>query len=229
MTTTVKAAPDDYKDYVYRFTYFCLTGLAKRIPQKITPNQITLVSFFCAMFGTFLLVAVKSPMAYLYWVIFNFAWYILDALDGMHARLSGQGSEFGGFLDHALDDIYFLFMLTAFAYKFDLLHLFYVYILLLRVTCALSVFLVQAHTGRMYLSRFSGGVELILLTIAMILSYCYPHFDLTAHVTSHFWLSVASFLSLQKGVFIKIAFLPYLIGVPITIAQHFVFVKKHCA
>ena len=44
----------------------------------------------------------------------NFIWYILDALDGLHARLSHQTSEFGAFLDHFLDNLFFVVMFTVF-------------------------------------------------------------------------------------------------------------------
>lgn len=228
MNTETKIIPDDYKDYVYRVTYFFLGKIAHVVPRSVTPNQITVLAFLCAMIGNVLLVTVNSPMAYLYWVVFNFAWYLLDALDGIHARTTGQSSEYGAFLDHAFDNVYFLFMLTAFVYKFDLLHLFYVYILLLRVTVALMVFTVQCHTGRLYLSRFSGGVELVLFSVAMVLSYCYPHFNLLNHISSPLLLHYAHILNLQTGAFMKIALWTYAIGVPITIVQQFWFVKSFC-
>ena len=80
--------PDDYEDVVYRFTYFLLGKIAHRIPRSITPNQITIAAFISALVGCALLYFIKSPVAYLWWVLFNFIWYILDALDGIHARLS---------------------------------------------------------------------------------------------------------------------------------------------
>jgi len=169
--------PSGYHDYLYRLTYYLLSGIAPYIPARITPNQITLLSFLFAMTGTALLFLVHTPLAYLYWVTFNFAWFLLDALDGMHARLTNQASEYGAFLDHALDNIYFIFMLTVFAAKFDLMHLLYVYIIILRVTAATIVFIVQCHTKKLYLSRFSGGLEFLLLSSAMILSYAYPNIN----------------------------------------------------
>src|SRR3990167_6289289 len=156
--------PSDYNDYIYRLTYYLLTPVAPHIPKRISPNQITVLGFLSALMGTALLFFVKTPMAYIYWVIFNLIWFLLDALDGMHARLSNQSSEYGAFLDHALDNIYFIFMLTVFAAKFDLLHMLYIYIIILRVTASVMVFTVQYHTKRLYLSRISGGFETLLFS-----------------------------------------------------------------
>lgn len=218
--------PEDYKDYLYRLTYYLLSGVAPHIPKSIKPNQITVLAFLFAMTGTILLCVIKTPAAYLYWFVFNLLWFLLDALDGMHARLSGQSSEYGAFLDHALDNIYFLFMLTAFAYKFHLMSLLYVYIIILRVTASLMVFTVQCHTGRLLLGRFSGGLEFLLFSAVMILSYCYPHVDLSAVTHNSLALEWINKLSLNDGVFMKCALLFYFIGVPMTMVTQFRFVKK---
>lgn len=218
--------PPDYNDYIYRFMYYILSPVAPFIPKRISPNQITIMGFFSAMIGTGLLYFIHTPIAYIYWIIFNFIWLVLDSLDGMHARLTQQSSEFGAFLDHGLDNIYFLFMLTVFAAKFDLFQLLYIYIIILRVTAALMVFAVQTHTKRLYLSRFSGGLEFLLFTIVMILSYCYPHINPALFTTNPFLLRCINTLSLQQGVFMKCALFVYFIGVPVNIILQFRFVKK---
>ena len=217
--------PDDYHDYLYRLTYRLLSGVAPYVSKNVSPNQITLAAFLSAMIGNILLLTIKTPMAYLYWVIFNFIWFLLDALDGMHARLSNQSSEYGAFLDHSLDNIYFLFMLTAIVIKFDMTSVLYIYILLLRVTASLMVFTVQCHTNRFYLGRFTGGLEFLLLNSAMILSFCYPHINPMQWVRSAIGLYCINVLDLQTGIFMKLAFLPYFVGVPINIALQFRFVR----
>ena len=218
--------PSNYNDYIYKLTYQFLAPLVPYIPRKITPNQITIAGFFCALIGTGLLYFISTPIAYIDWVIFNLLWFFLDALDGMHARSSNQGSEYGAFLDHTLDNIYFIFMLTVFAAKFDLLHLLYLYIIILRVTASAVVFIVQAHTKKVYLSRVSGGFETLLFSIAMILSYCYPTMNPAMLTTDPFLLKWIFLLDLQKGFFLKCALFPYFIGIPITFFLQFRFVKK---
>ena len=229
MTTKNVIIPEGYKDVIYRVTYYFLGKIAHFIPRSIRPNQITVTAFTFALIGTALLYFVKTPAAYLYWLLFNFIWYILDALDGIHARLTNQTSEYGAFLDHALDNIYFIFMFTVFVAKFDLLHVFYIYVLCLRLTVALMVYVVQSHTNKVYLGSFTGGGELILFSLAMLLSYWFPHFNMAGCVTNKFWLSVINYFELQQGVFMKLTFFVYAIGVPFKIIMQFRFVKKELA
>lgn len=203
---------DEYKDVIYRYTYYALQSIAPRIPKSIRPNQITWTAFICSMLSCAFLYFIHTPAAYLYWVLFNTLWYIFDALDGMHARITKQSSEFGGFLDHFLDNVFFTVMFTVFAIKFDLLHPFYIFIILARFTLCTVVFLVQNHTGKMYLSKFSGGGELLFMTTVMLLSYYYPHFNLLHYLHNATLLNIATWLNLDTGVFMKIILIFYLIG-----------------
>lgn len=207
--------PESYKDYIYRLTYHLLAFIAPYIPRSIAPNQITVASFISALIACLFLYFVRSPAGYLFWAIFNFIWYILDALDGAHARLTGQSSEFGGFLDHFLDNVYFIFMFTVFVIRFDLLHPLYIFILLLRMSASTTVFLVQVHTGRLHLGRLSGGFELFLMTTVMILSYCFPYFNLSHYTNNPTIFYLIDLLNLHQGVFMKFILFIYAIGVPI--------------
>ncbi len=226
MTTKKLVIPDDYKDLVYRGMYYLLSYLAPLIPKSVKPNQITIVAFIFGLIGTALLYYVQTPAAYLYWILFNFLWFAFDALDGIHARLTHQTSEYGGFLDHALDNIYFVPMLLVFAIKFDLFYPFYLYVILARLTAAVMVFTVQCHTKRLYLSSLSGGLELPLFSVAMLFSYFYPHFNPALHTTNSFLLRVIDLLHLQSGMFMKLALIPHAIAIPITIFIQFRFVQK---
>lgn len=221
--------PEDYEDLIYRVTYFFLGKVAHWIPRRVSPNQITVAAFVSALIGCLLLYVVPGPAGYLWWVAFNLLWYVLDALDGIHARLTGQCSELGGFLDHFFDTIYFIFMFAVFAVRFDLFAPLYIFILLLRTTAATSVFLVQVHTGRLVLGKFSGGFELLLMSSVMVLSYLYPHLDLTTAVSQPWLQTLAGALSLESGVFMKLTLLIYLVGVPINFVLQYRFVKKTLA
>ena len=226
MTTKKVIIPDGYKDVIYRATYYLLGKIAHFVPRSIHPNQITIVAFLCALIGTALLYFIKTPVAYLYWTLFNFIWYILDALDGIHARLTEQTSEYGAFLDHALDNIYFIFMFAIFAAKFDLLHVFYIYVICLRITAALMVFVVQYHTKKYYLGSFTGGGEFLLFSLAMIFSYFFPHFNVAAYTTNVFLLNIIHFFNLQTGIFMKLTFFIYAVGVPFAMVSMFQFAKR---
>lgn len=215
------------KDIIYHYTYVLLIKLAPYIPRRITPNQLTIAGSISSLIACALLYFIQSPVCYLYWMLFNFGWFILDALDGIHARYTGQTSEYGAFLDHFLDNFYFIFMFTVFTIKFDLAYPIYVCAIIVRITAALSVFVVQFHTRKLYLSRFSGGLELILLNTAMLLSYFFPDFNPSLHTNNTFLLHIINALYLQQGVFMKLTLLVYLIGVPVNFLMQVRFVKKH--
>ena len=219
--------PKEYKDLGWRLTYFLLGKVAHFIPRSIKPNQITVGAFMAALMACALLYFLKSPVGLLYWALFNFVWYILDALDGIHARLTQQTSEFGAFLDHFLDNISFIFTFTVFALYFDLLHPLYLFILLARFTAATTTFLVQMHTGKLPIGKFTGSSEAILMTAVMFLTYYFPGVDLSHYAHSTTLLYGVNALSLHQGVFMKLVLLFYAIAMPINFVAQWRFVKKN--
>ena len=222
MSTIKKIIPDEYDDPIYRLTYHLLGKVARHIPVRIHPNHLTLCAFFFAILGCYLLYVIDTPVAYLYWALCNFTWYLLDALDGIHARLTEQASNYGGFLDHYMDNLFFIVMFSVFTVKFDLVYPVYISIMLMRFTAATSIFIAQAHTGKVYLSRFSGGAELLLLTSVMLLSFFWPSFDLMQCLGIFNPGSFLAALHLNQGVFMKVVLLFYGIGLPV----HFFMLHK---
>ena len=217
--------PDTYQDIVYRLTYRMLAKVAPWIPAHIKPNHITMLAFFCALLANLLLVLIASPSAYLCWIFFNFAWYVLDALDGLHARRTKQCSEYGAYLDHLLDNVHFIFMFTAFIIKFKLYHPLFLFIILLRQAAATAVFISQSHTSQLYLPRLSGGTELILLSSAMLASFIWPQPSQALLFLNH--IHAANPLDFSHGFFMKIILLIYLIGTPIAFYSINQFVKNN--
>jgi phosphatidylglycerophosphate synthase len=72
------------------------------INTSITPNQVTIFSFFAALAGAYLVATPSTVIAgaTLYWVSFVF-----DCVDGELARLKYQGSRTGQWLDTIIDDL----------------------------------------------------------------------------------------------------------------------------
>jgi len=104
----------------------CVLPLSNRIAvsiandTKITPNQITLISFFLRILAAFAFI--KGTRNHL--VLGAFCYYLaylLDCTDGLVARLTGTSSEFGRYLDHVSDLIGDLLILTGLAYGQKLL------------------------------------------------------------------------------------------------------------
>lgn len=87
-----------------------LARQAKRL--GLTANQITLLGFLLGIFASFLI----AFEAYMAGAITILASRLLDALDGAVARLT-QATDAGGFLDIALDFVFYASIPLAFAFS----------------------------------------------------------------------------------------------------------------
>jgi phosphatidylglycerophosphate synthase len=87
--------------------------LARHVRQMgLTANQLTLLGFFFGLFAAFLI----ALEAYLAGAVAIMASRLLDALDGAVARLT-QATDAGGFLDIALDFVFYASIPLAFAFS----------------------------------------------------------------------------------------------------------------
>ena len=98
--------------YIYRRISIWLAVLAERL--RLTPNQVTVLSFISSMIAGVLFLPGNFALDAWALVPFHFG-KILDCADGQLARLSGQSSEFGAFLDPFLDRITDSLLLVALA------------------------------------------------------------------------------------------------------------------
>lgn len=81
-----------------------LSGVAKAlIKTGITPNQLTLTGLILSFFTCLFLILTKQVLIF---CVLMMLIGILDALDGLVARLTGRTSKFGAYLD-AMCDRYF--------------------------------------------------------------------------------------------------------------------------
>jgi phosphatidylglycerophosphate synthase len=87
-----------------------LARQAKRL--GLTANQITLLGFLLGIFAAFLI----AFEAYMAGAVTILASRLLDALDGAVARLT-QATDAGGFLDIALDFVFYASIPLAFAFS----------------------------------------------------------------------------------------------------------------
>jgi len=71
------------------------------IPRSITPNTITIVNFLLLVYF-YNSDLYKNPKIF---SLFLFIFWILDGIDGVHARATNQQSKLGEVLDHALDPV----------------------------------------------------------------------------------------------------------------------------
>jgi phosphatidylglycerophosphate synthase len=86
-------------------------------PTKITPNQVTLLSFFVGMLSIIWLAFMPGHWALIVGALaFQFA-YVLDCVDGMLARARKTSSPQGHLLDFLMDELKAIAFLGAVSYR----------------------------------------------------------------------------------------------------------------
>eukprot|EP01043_Picozoa_sp_COSAG02_P054734 COSAG02_NODE_6246_length_3702_cov_6.692478_1_plen_272_part_00 len=142
--------------------------LATHIPRSITPNSITLlggalcsVSFFLQQQGT--------PFGFGAGSVCFAAYCVLDNLDGKHARATGQTSDWGSVLDHAVDGVCSVPTCATATARFLGIPAFPA--CRLAMTCFFGMHVIEAATGKLYLgSDYYGADEVgIQVTIQLLL------------------------------------------------------------
>lgn len=91
--------------------------LVSLVPKYIAPNVLTLAGFVCIMISYYINITFAQTYKVSYFLIgaLTFAYMCLDAIDGKHARNTGNSSPLGEFFDHACDNISTVFMMYIIA------------------------------------------------------------------------------------------------------------------
>jgi len=109
---------------------------------RITPNQLTGLSFLVGLGGAFFFFQGRTRLFIVAGILTQLA-SIIDCADGMLARVRGQESRFGAYLDLIFDRITEFFVITGSAYGF------------FRATGRISVFIVGLVAGALYFLQTS--------------------------------------------------------------------------
>lgn len=115
MTTQTKNKPTSFTDRLRTLAQPVLKTIAQGLLNLgITPNTATLIGAL----GN-IIAAVLIALGFLTWGgIVALFWVLFDALDGTMARISGQTSKAGAFLDSTLDRYVEFFLLTGLLWHF---------------------------------------------------------------------------------------------------------------
>ncbi len=115
MTTQTKNKPTSFTDRLRTLAQPVLKTIAQGLLNLgITPNTATLIGAL----GN-IIAAVLIALGFLTWGgIVALFWVLFDALDGTMARISGQTSKAGAFLDSTLDRYVEFFLLTGLLWYF---------------------------------------------------------------------------------------------------------------
>ncbi len=91
-----------------------LYPLVKLIGSSLSPNSITIFSFFLGLGSVYFILSKELTWALVLWIMNR----IFDGLDGAIARQSGKQSDFGGYLDILVDFILYALIPLTFTYAY---------------------------------------------------------------------------------------------------------------
>ena len=139
--------------------------LAKYIPDRVTPNMIT-ISGFAPLMGFYIawLNGFYYPLGISAGIFIN---HVFDYLDGIHARATSKTSSLGGYLDHFFDLVGILSVthMTVFTLTDSYYHLYN--IILLTICGAFLTHYETAVTKIMYFPEYISIGELQLFGAAI--------------------------------------------------------------
>jgi phosphatidylglycerophosphate synthase len=197
--------PSSNRDIFDRLLYPFYGRFAAHIPKAVHPNIITLCAITSSLSAAGMFAFYSTTEAYFYCTVLILCWCVLDSLDGIHARNTGQCSNLGGFLDHVGDSVGLLAMHLAFVYRLEIHDPVLVGALLLRQAMNGWVFLIQVYTGKLYLPSTGSSFELYTLMLLMLTKFFFPDLvfsigtlpqhDLIGNATLIYYLAVPSSLA----------------------------------
>lgn len=145
-------------------------ALVKRIPEKITPNSITILGQVLALSGVLFTFGAQYYAMPILYAVSAFCWlgYLTaDNVDGPHARATGQTSVLGEFLDHGLDGLANGWLLITAALVLQIEGVWMVLFLGLGAMGFMVTFWEQYRTGRLVIPELSSAEG---VTVVMVIS-----------------------------------------------------------
>ena len=144
-----------------------LQTLATRIPESLSPNQITLSAFFIRMLAALLIFVAFNPAVYLIAGLLLLIGELLDSLDGIHARIKNKCTPYGRFLDLSLDTIAVGIVLLVLLIRFELLQPIFVISMMMRLMIVSLYFGKAISIGKLKLPFIGSCTEVIGLALAI--------------------------------------------------------------
>lgn len=166
-----KSGNEDILDHLL---YPALSQIAKVIPKKITPNQITVLGCLTAITASLTLLFAAGPTGLILTALLLILYSILDSLDGIHARNTSQTSKFGAFLDLFLDQISQSVIYFSLFVHFGLTSPFFIFCLIMRINIATFIFLRAYYLKIFKLARFGQTFEIYLISFILLLTAIFP-------------------------------------------------------
>lgn len=210
------------EDYIDHLMYPFYTKLAAFIPQRVTPNQLTWANFACAMIACWGLILVDEDWILLVSAVFLYLFTVFDALDGIHARLSGQLSKFGHFLDHFLDGFTWLFLYFAVVVHFSLWSPILIFLLMLRMLMQSFAYLTETVTGHLHLPRLGPTCEVVGYCVGFVVTFFFPgSYKVYFFNEMPYVYQILESCQLLDLTVMKVVILGYVVGLPPTIMNFY--------
>lgn len=193
-------------DITDQLVYPLLSKLVVYIPRAVHPNMLTGAAIASGLISAGILACSNGAYSYLLSAGLLVMWILLDSCDGIHARNTGQCSEFGSFLDHFGDAFAFFAVQAAIIYRFELHEPAVFGAMLLRQALACWTYLIRIYAGHLYITRLGWSFEIYAYAALMIALFFAPDFR----------LQVGALPSLNL---LEAALLSYYVAVPITLLE----------
>ncbi len=193
-------------DITDRLIYPLLSKFVAYIPRSVHPNTLTLAAICVGLIAAAALVVSTQPYSVLICAALLVLWILLDSCDGIHARNTGQCSEFGGFLDHFGDAAGFFALQAAIIYRFDIHEPLVFGAMLLRQALACWTYVIRIYAGQLFITRLGWSFEIYAYAALMVAVFCFPNFN----------LQIGTLPTLDL---VGIVLLTYYIAVPFTLLE----------
>ncbi len=151
--------------------------IGDRIPESIAPNSITIIGSLIGISGSLIIVFLDTPTAFILAPLCYVCYHLFDTLDGYHARRTGKASVAGEFLDHSLDAIVVLSFYIAVIYRFELHHIFYVFLVAMRAYDSVLFQCTLRFTGNAINPALGPATEVWLFSLGYLLCLLLPDYQ----------------------------------------------------
>lgn len=109
-----KIVPSKLENAMYKFAY---KYLGEKIPENVTPNQITLLGALSGLLGIICASLSAISIYFLIGTIVGISGHLIcDDLDGYVARKRNMTSKAGGYFDLLTDIVHITYLIVAFAF-----------------------------------------------------------------------------------------------------------------
>lgn len=148
--------------------------IARLVPASVSPNTLTCLGFACVTIAAVLLMTWKASAACFIAAAMIALYEIFDGIDGKHSRNTGQSSQFGAFLDDAVDAMATGLLYTAFLVRFELYSALFIFAVLLRLVYQCLNYASVVETRVRINPEYGTTGENVTLFTIMVLSGLFP-------------------------------------------------------